>query len=52
MTYLTLAGLVLLLLVALPGWIGGLRRRLFPARPSRYGEEWEVSTSLRVRPRR
>lgn len=52
MAYLTAAGVVLLLLVALPGWLGNLRRRLFPGRPSRYGEDWEVSSRLRVRPRR
>jgi hypothetical protein len=52
MTYLILAGLVILLLVALPGWIGTMRRRLFPARTSRYGEDWEVSSKVRVRPRR
>jgi hypothetical protein len=52
MTYLTVAGLVLLLLVALPGWLGSVRRRLFPGRPSRFGEDWEVSSRVRVRPRR
>src|SRR5580700_3889930 len=55
MTYVTLAGLVVLLMFALVQWVGRLRRTLFQGRRSyRHGgdSDWECSSQRRVRLRR
>ncbi len=54
MTYVTLAGLVVLIVFALVQWIGQLRRNLFPTRSYRHRDDsdWECSSELRLRLRR
>jgi hypothetical protein len=54
MTYVTLAGLLVLVLFALVQWLSQVRRNLFQAPPFRHGDdvEWECSSERRVRLRR
>jgi hypothetical protein len=55
MTYVTLAGLVVLVMFALVQWVGQLRRTLVQGRRSyRHGgdSDWECSSQRRVRLRR
>lgn len=54
MTYVTLAGLVVLLMFALVQGLGQLRRSLFQSRSYRHGDDsdWECSSQRRVRLRR
>ncbi len=54
MTYVTVAGLVVLVMFALLQWLGQLRRTLFQTRSFRHGHdsEWECSSERRVRLRR
>ena len=54
MTYVTLAGLVVLLLFGLAQWMGQVRRNLASSRPYRHGDDpdWECSTERRLRLRR
>ncbi|HEX6493286.1 MAG TPA: hypothetical protein VF112_07215 [Candidatus Dormibacteraeota bacterium] len=54
MAYVTLAGLIVLLLFGLVQWTGQVRRNLDAARPYRHGDdpEWDCSTERRLRLRR
>lgn len=54
MTYVTLAGLVVLMMFALVQWLGQLRRDIFQTRSYRHGDdsEWECSCQRRLRLRR
>lgn len=54
MTYVTVAGLIVLLMFALIQWMGQLRRSLFQSRSFRHGDdtEWECSSERRMRLRR
>jgi hypothetical protein len=54
MAYVTLAGLIVLLLLALVQWTGQMRRNVASSRPYRHGDdpEWECSTERRLRLRR
>jgi hypothetical protein len=54
MAYVTLAGLVVLVLFALVQWLGQVRRDLFQTTSFRHGDddEWECSSERRLRRRR
>jgi hypothetical protein len=54
MAYVTLAGLVVLVLFALVQWLGQVRRNLFQTTSYRHGDddEWECSSERRLRRRR
>jgi hypothetical protein len=53
-TYVTLAGIVVLLVFALVQWLGQMRRTLTASRPYRHrgDADWECSTERRLRLRR
>jgi len=54
MAYVTLAGMVVLLLFALVQWMGQVRRSLTSTRSYRHGDDvdWECTTERRLRLRR
>jgi len=54
MAYVTLAGLIVLLLFGLVQWMGQVRRGVSSSRPYRHGHDsdWECSTERRLRLRR